>query len=128
MGTLDRVRILTVDDSEDSREVLSMLWGLQGAEVVGVGSAREALEAVAGSSFDALICDISLPDGNGYELMRTIRQLDGGGSPAIAVTGFDSDEAKQSASEAGFQVHLTKPVDFEELLGALSRLLGDARK
>jgi two-component system CheB/CheR fusion protein len=123
LGDLERVRILTVDDSDDTREVLAILLGLQGAEVIGVGSAREALDAVEKARFDVIICDISLPDGNGYELMRAIRALDGGEAPAIAMTGFDSDEAKRSASEAGYQHHLTKPVDFDQLLGLLTGLV-----
>jgi two-component system, chemotaxis family, CheB/CheR fusion protein len=124
LGSLDGVRILTVDDSDDTREVLSILLGLQGAQVTGVGSAREALEAVDGSSFDVIICDISLPDGNGYELMRAFRGLEGGGPPAIAMTGYDSDEAIRSAAEAGYQHHLTKPIDFDVLLGVVSGLIG----
>ena len=123
MENLTGVRILAVDDSKDTREVLAILLGLQGAEVTAVGSAGEALEAMHGATFDAFICDISLPDGNGYELMQTIRLIPGAHGPAVAMTGFSGDEVRGAAVSAGFQRQLTKPVDFDELLAVIAELV-----
>lgn len=123
-GDLSGMRILAVDDNEDTRFVLGMLLGLQGAQVTTVGSAREALEAVENARFDAFICDISLPDGDGYELMREIRRRVGDGAPAVAMTGFSGTDADAEARAAGFQLRMTKPVEFDELAATLARLLG----
>ena len=98
-----------------------------GAEVTAVSSAEEALGAVEGSRPDVLVSDIGMPDADGYELVRRVRALPperGGQVPAVALTGYARDEDRSRALSEGYQAHVAKPVDPEELVKAVSSVAG----
>jgi PAS domain S-box-containing protein len=106
-------RVLVVDDTEDSVEMLRLLLCSEGAEVVGVSSGEAALAAAQAAPFDLIVSDISMPGMDGYELIRRLRATAGyANTPAIALTGFGRDEDIQRSRRAGFDTQLTKPLDF----------------
>jgi PAS domain S-box-containing protein len=122
---LDGMRVLVVDDEPDARELLAAGLGQCGAEVVAVSSAREALEALGGSKFDALISDIGMPGEDGYELIRRLRALPpetGGRTPAVALTAYARTEDRLRAMRAGFEMHVSKPVELTELVVVIANL------
>jgi signal transduction histidine kinase/ActR/RegA family two-component response regulator len=115
---LDGVKVLVVDDEPDTRELLRAGLGQCGAEVLAVGSAAEAFEAVGKSPPDLIISDIGMPGEDGYELMRRVRRLPagaGGRVPAIALTAYARVEDRMQALRAGYQMHVPKPVELAEL-------------
>jgi CheY-like chemotaxis protein len=124
---LTGVAIVVVEDDEDSCVMLATLLTLYGARVSTAGSAYEGLETVSRVLPDLLISDISMPGEDGLSLIRKIRALgDGYASvPAIALTGRTGYEHREIAKKAGFDEHVAKPVEFDELVGAIQRLLGD---
>jgi CheY-like chemotaxis protein len=119
---LSGVRILAVEDDSDSREMLDMVLRSQGAEVISVGSVREALKVLNERwGPQVLVSDIGMPEQDGYDLIRELRSLDGSSEiPAIAITGYAGNEEGKLALEAGFQKHLTKPVDWKELIETIA--------
>ena len=120
---LDRLRILVVDDSADGRALTSLLLTQAGASVTAVGSVRDALQALAVERPDVLVSDIGLPDEDGYALIRHIRQHEaehGGFLPAVALTGYARAEDRARVLAAGFQAHVTKPVEPVELTAAIA--------
>jgi PAS domain S-box-containing protein len=122
---LDGLRVLVVDDEPDARELLSVGLGQCGAEVTTASSAQEALEAVAGAKFDILISDIGMPGEDGYELIRRVRALPagaGGRTPAVALTAYARTEDRLRAMRAGFEMHVSKPVELTELVVVLANL------
>jgi PAS domain S-box-containing protein len=122
---LDGLRVLVVDDEQDARELLAAGLGQCGAEVVTASSAPEALGALAGGKFDALISDIGMPGEDGYELIRRVRALPadaGGGIPAVALTAYARTEDRLSAMRAGFEMHVSKPVELRELIVVIANL------
>jgi len=121
----DPVRILVVDDTADMREVLETTLAQHGAKVRAAASAAEALETMRQWRPDLLISDIGMPDEDGYALIRKVRQLgpEGGGDvPAIALTSFAQAQDRARALNAGFQLHVPKPVDTSELLTAVANV------
>ncbi|MEP0803636.1 response regulator [Funiculus sociatus GB2-A5] len=108
-----------------------MRWTLEdvGAEVVMVASVREAIAALMASPsrYDVLLADIGMPDEDGLSLIRQVRALDaeaGGQIPAVAITAYVSDRERQLAIDAGFQMHLAKPVDLTQLIRVVANLTG----
>jgi signal transduction histidine kinase/ActR/RegA family two-component response regulator len=119
---LDALRILVVDDNADGRTLTSLVLTQAGASVKGVASVREALRMLELERPDALVSDIGLPDHDGYELIRQIRQYEadhGGFLPAVALTGYARAEDRARILAAGFQAHVAKPVDPVELTAAI---------
>jgi PAS domain S-box-containing protein len=118
------VRVVVAENDRDARELLWHTLDERGAEVVATGSTSEALAAVTRTRPHVLISDIGLPDEDGYELIRKIRMLgDGLGSvPAVALTALSRLEDRTSALLAGYQIHLTKPVDARELIVTVASL------
>jgi CheY-like chemotaxis protein len=117
--SLRGVRVLVVDDEEDTRELVRRLLADCEAEVVAVETAHEALEEVQRFRPDVILSDIGMPQQDGYQLVRAVRALgdeNGGGTPAAALTAFARPEDRQRALRAGFQMHVTKPVDANELI------------
>jgi CheY-like chemotaxis protein len=115
-----KLRLLLVDDHADTRDVLSRLLIKYGHEVVTAGSAQKALEILDGQKFDALISDIGLPGTSGYELVReAIRRQPLTG---IALSGLGMDEDLRRSAEAGFNYHLTKPINFQDLRAILEKI------
>jgi PAS domain S-box-containing protein len=111
-----QTRILVVDDNQDAAETLSMALELFGCHVMVAHSGAQALELIAIADPAVVLLDIGLPDMNGYELARRLRQLPGGPAMTlIATTGWGQQKDRERAFEAGFDHHLTKPIDFELL-------------
>jgi len=124
---LSGVQILVVDDEPDGREMLTHMLESWGAQVRSAGSADEALAALSENRPDLLISDIGMPRVDGYELMRRIRALRDpaeGDLAAIALTAFARGEDAVKAQEAGYGVHLPKPVDPSRLYSTIARVLG----
>jgi len=124
------VRAVIVDDDDDARELMAIVLEGHGAEVTLCATAAAAFEEVRARPPDLLLSDIGMPGENGYDLIRRVRALppdEGGEVIAIALTGFARSEDGAQSLEAGFQVHLTKPVDPAHLLAEVHRLRGHAK-
>lgn len=120
------IRILVVDDDPDNRELLALILEQHQAEVITVASAMEVSSVFKNFKPDILISDIGMPDVDGYTLLRSIRCLppeQGGQIPAIAVTAYARPEDAQQALACGFQLHLSKPIDANELVTAIAELV-----
>lgn len=112
------LKLLVVDDNPQTLNVMARLLRSEGHEVTPVPDAREALAAVAAQPFDLIICDIGLPDMDGWTLMRKLKEC----HPKIrglAISGFVSMEDATRSTEAGFEMHLPKPLDINQLTQAL---------
>jgi PAS domain S-box-containing protein len=123
------VRLLVVDDDADALALLKLLLERNGAEVVAVGSASAALEALERFHPDVILSDIGMPGGDGFELVKTIRarsESRGGSVPALALTAYASEVDRERALAAGYQQHLAKPVDPQALVAAIAALAGRA--
>ena len=124
---LTGLKLLVVDDDPDSATIAARLLADRGASVVKVGSATQALEALKRERPDALVSDIGMPGHDGYELIRWIRSLpdiEGGRTPALALTAFARSEDRRRALLAGYQSHAAKPVDPLELVTVVASLTG----
>jgi CheY-like chemotaxis protein len=122
---LQGVEILVVDDDVDTREFVAFLLEQYGAKVRTVGSAGEALAALTQSVPDVLLSDIGMPDVDGYMLIQKVRTLapeQGGQIPAIALSAYAGEINYQQALSAGFQTHLSKPVDPDKLVALVTKL------
>jgi PAS domain S-box-containing protein len=117
-----RYTILLVEDHADTGRVMSRLLQSRGHQVILAESVAAALSAAAAQNFDLLLSDIGLGDGTGIDLIRKLRQDRGGEIPAIALTGFGMEEDVVKCREAGFSDHLTKPISFQKLEAAISRV------
>ncbi len=117
-GDLSGARILVVDDSQDSLEILRSLLSDEGAEVKTARNGEEGLRMGKDAEFDLIISDISMPVMDGYEFLKNLRESRPryANIPAIALTGFGREEDVESARQAGFTIHLTKPLDIDQLL------------
>jgi signal transduction histidine kinase len=121
------LHVLVMDDEEDTRELVAMALSHGGATVTAVPSVPEALEALDRSVPDVLVSDIGVPGEDGYSLMRKVRARDatqGGRLPALALTAYARAEDRIQAFAAGFQMHLAKPVDPDELVAVVTSLAG----
>ncbi|MFL6634268.1 MAG: ATP-binding protein [Massilia sp.] len=111
-----QVRVLVVDDNEDAAETLAMTLELHGCDVRTAATASRALEILPGFAPAVALFDIGLPDMNGYELARRVRQQPAGADIVlIATTGWGQQKDRERAFAAGFDRHLTKPIDFDLL-------------
>ena len=155
LAKLAGVRVLLVEDDDDSRNLLALILRRQGAEVIAASSSAEALKSFAQAPPDIVISDIGMPDVDGHELVRKIRSREEAHlrraddsvlsshnsvsnpedsspgthrpslTPAIALTGYATSKDRERALSAGYQLHLAKPVEPEELVAAILSLLGD---
>jgi PAS domain S-box-containing protein len=122
-GALKRKFILVVDDSSETTEMLGKLLELEGAFVESARSGAEALEIAGRKNFDLIISDISMPEMDGYQLLRSLRQLpEMANVPAVALTGYGRGADIDRTREEGFAEHLTKPLDLDRLLQIVRRL------
>ena len=122
---LDGLRILVVEDDADTRELLKTILERCGATVRAVESSKAALAEMTRGIPDVLISDIGMPGESGYDLIKKIRSLDpdlGGRVPAVALTAYAGAADRRRALLAGFQTHLAKPVEPDELLAVVASL------
>jgi signal transduction histidine kinase len=127
---LDGLRLLVVDDDTDTLELFTRLFTRQGAEVLVAASTAEAVAELARRAPDVLLCDIEMPGEDGYALIRQVRTLSvkqGGTVPAIAVTAYGSVDDRIRLLSAGFQMHVAKPVDPDELVAVVASVAGRGR-
>ena len=115
-----RLRILVVEDHSDTLQALSRLLSHFGHEISLADTAQSALNTIDSKEFDVVLCDIALPDGNGYDVVAQAKRK----RPvkAVALTGFSASEDIERGKEAGFDFHLAKPVDFHELRAVLGQI------
>ncbi|MEH2284851.1 MAG: response regulator [Nostoc sp.] len=124
---LNGLQALLVDDDRDSREFIAFLLEQYGAQVTKAQSASEALSSLEQAKFDLLISDIGMPDMDGYTLIRQIRKQSpdqGGKIPAIALTAYAGEIDQQLALAAGFQQHISKPIELEILMKVILTIVG----
>ena len=120
---ISRRSALVVDDVADVTEMLAVVLSHAGYSVVTAGSAPAALKAAQERQFDVIISDIGMPDMNGYQLAREVRQLPGYETvPMVAVTGYSMFDDKERSTKAGFNAHMTKPIDPRALLDLIEQL------
>ncbi|MGG6240522.1 PAS domain S-box protein [Nodosilinea sp. AN01ver1] len=120
------LQILVVDDEADMRELALFILTQAGAQVTTAASAIQALGQLNRSVPDLLLCDIGMPEMNGYALVQQIRQRrhdQGGNIPAIALTAYAGDVNQQQALAAGFQLHLAKPIEPDLLVSTIAALV-----
>jgi CheY-like chemotaxis protein len=124
---LSGLRIVVVDDEPDARDVISRVLARAGASTTAVASVREALAAIAADKPDVLVSDIAMPDQDGFDLARQVKEMalsDGGSAiPALALTAYAREEDRARCLAAGFHAHLAKPVDPSELLAVVAQLV-----
>ena len=111
------MRILLVEDHSDSLEALSRVLRIDGHEVTGAATHADAIRLCQAQHFDLVICDIGLPDGDGWDIAEVAREC---GSKAIALSGYGMPEDVAHARRSGFAAHLLKPITFERLRSAIS--------
>lgn len=120
------LRVLVVDDETDTRNFLSFLFEEYGAFATAVGSVDEALAVLEQTKPDILVSDIGMSEQDGYTLIRKLRSLEpekGGRIPAIALTAYTREEDRLKVLSAGFQQHLSKPIDPNKLIAAIANAL-----
>jgi CheY-like chemotaxis protein len=125
---LDGVRVLLVEDNPDTLDMLRFIFDEAGAEVIPATSVDDALDALERLRPDALVSDIAMPDRDGYDLIREIRSREpeqGGKIPAVAVTAYARAEDRVRVLAAGFQMHIAKPIDPDELIAVVASLTGN---
>jgi two-component system CheB/CheR fusion protein len=123
---LDGIRVLLVDDEANAREAFSELLNSFGAEVRAVGSSREGLNLLMQFRPQVVVSDIAMPGEDGYNFIKKIRALspsEGGITPALAMTAYAGEEDIRRALSSGFQAHLSKPVDGQELAKTIAKLV-----
>ncbi len=114
--------VLVVEDNADARETLRLLLELEGHRVQAAETGTEGLKMAATGGFDTALVDIGLPDFDGYQVAQQIRALPVGPRMfLVALTGYGQPDDRRRALEAGFDSHLVKPVDPDDLLKALGR-------
>jgi signal transduction histidine kinase/ActR/RegA family two-component response regulator len=129
--SLHGTKVLLVDDELDGREIVAAVLGRAGAEVVVAGSAADGLGLLRREGADVVVCDIGMPDQDGYNFIRALRRRGVAADamlPALALTAHAGSEDRDRALGAGFQVHLAKPVEPMELVATVARLAAESRR
>jgi two-component system CheB/CheR fusion protein len=124
---LKGIRVLAIDDQADTRDLIVLALTRYGAEVRACTSVTEACKMIKKWKPEVIVSDIGMPGEDGYDLTRKIRALtpkNGGNIPAIALTGYAGAVDESKAYAAGYQVHLTKPVNLRELAATIAKLSG----
>ena len=119
-----RQRVLVVDDVTDVTEMIALFLKHAGYEVTTANSAGNALKLAGDRCFDLIISDIGMPEMNGYQLAESLRALaDYQTTPLIAVTGYTEYDDRGRSLDAGFDAHLTKPINPSQLLELVGKLI-----
>lgn len=120
------LRVVVIDDNRDSADSLAMLLQLKGHDVRIAYHGKEGIDVIRHFPPELILLDLALPDVDGYSVLRTLRsqRLIGRATTVVAMTGFGQESDKERSAQAGFDVHLVKPVDFEELDRLLVRIAG----
>lgn len=114
-------RILVADDNRDAADCLGLMLRALGQEVATAYDGQQALERAEEFAPDVMLLDLGMPRGNGYDVAQAIRQRAWGESVVlVAVTGWDQDEDRIRTREAGFDLHLVKPVQLDQLMQLIS--------
>jgi CheY-like chemotaxis protein len=122
---LDDLRVLVIDDEPDARELIRRVLSQCNAHVITASSAEEGLKILQAQRPDLIVSDIGMPEKDGYQFIREVRSLsasDGGRTPAIALTAFARSEDRTRAMRAGYQVHISKPIEPQELIATVESL------
>ena len=120
-------RVLVVDDDAALSEMLGIMLRGEGFDPTFVADGDHAMQAFREWSPDVLVSDIGMPNEDGYSLIRRVRELESSGSreiPAVALTAYATDEDRSQALSAGFQVHVSKPIEPESFVSCLASVLG----
>jgi CheY-like chemotaxis protein len=113
--------VLIIEDNADTRDVLKLMLEVDGATVETAEDGEAGLHAIERMRPDVVLCDIGLPDIDGFEVARRIRaRADLAATRLIALTGYGQAEDMRQALKAGFEAHLTKPVNLEQLMELLT--------
>jgi PAS domain S-box-containing protein len=121
---LDGLWVLVVEDDADTREMVAMVLSAAGAAVKTVASMKAAEDAVAAATWDVLVSDLGMPDGDGYDLIRRLRARPSLAKlPAVALSAHAMDSDTRLSLRAGFDVHLAKPVDPDDLVRVVASLM-----
>ena len=119
--------VLVVEDSPDTLSLLNVLFQRKGCRVLAAESAAEAIEIASQQTPDIIISDIGMPGMNGYELLAKLRKLPGLEKvPAVAITGYAMEEDRDRALAAGFDAHIAKPIDPDELFEVVQKLASES--
>jgi PAS domain S-box-containing protein len=125
---LEGLRVLVVDDEQDALDLLKTVLERKGASVTAVASGEAARAALEEAWPDLMLCDIGMPVEDGYQLMRRVRELessrDGASTPAVALTAYAGEADRALALDAGYQLHVPKPVDPAALVSLIADLVG----
>jgi CheY-like chemotaxis protein len=118
------LKVLTIDDQPDTREMITLALGRYGAEVRASDSASNALKIIEEWKPNVVVSDIGLPEMDGYDFLRRLREIEGDGEriPAIAVTGYAGALDESKALSAGYEVHLSKPIELSVLATAIAKV------
>ena len=129
-AALSGVRALVVDDDSDTRELLAEVLRSRGVVVTAAASVEEGLAALDREVPDVLLSDIAMPDRDGFDLIRLVRERPadrGGHVPAVAITAYARPEDSERSLTSGYQMHVTKPVDMDELIATVASLTATGR-
>lgn len=125
--SLNHVHVLVVEDHDDTRDFISMVLKQSGAVVTAVSSVNEAIQYLERKQPDVLVSDIGMPTEDGYKLIREVRDREsdwGNHIPAIALTAYVRAEDQAKAIAAGFEIHVAKPVEPQELIAVVAKAVG----
>lgn len=120
-------QVLIVDDNDDSLELLTFILEECQVEIIKAKSVAEAMDCLARSRPNLLISDVSMPGEDGYVLIEKVKQLttaQGWQLPVIALTAFATEAEQQRLLAAGFQMHLVKPIDPNEVIAVVMEVMG----
>ena len=127
---LDGIKVVVVEDDPDVAEMVAIVLGRHGAEVVTASSGEGALSLLAEYPPDVLVCDIGLPDIDGYALLQRVCEMERTRGrravPSVALTGFASEEERQRAASVGYQIHVSKPVEPDRLVKVIAEVVARA--
>ena len=117
-------RVLLVEDHLDTSTVITLLLKKFGHSVDTADTVKGGVEKFAAGAYDVVLSDLGLPDGTGIDFIRRVREVSA--VPAVALTGYGMEDDVRRCTEAGFNAHLTKPVNFAELDALIRRLVAPA--